>query len=75
VDWRKADTILYPVVRLRVTALAKWIAYFLSLLEAEYRISADNVHLVGHSLGAHIAGVVGVLQGSQLGRITGKITN
>lgn len=36
-------------------------------------IPMNNIHIVGHSLGAHVAGVVGDrLKGQKVNRITGE---
>lgn len=39
-------------------------------------IENDNIHLIGHSLGAHVAGVASdVLKNGRISRITGNIVN
>lgn len=46
-------------------------AEFLEFLGSETQVSFDDVHILGHSLGAHIAGYVGKYMSKKLGRITG----
>lgn len=46
-------------------------AAFLEFLGSETEVSFNDVHIVGHSLGAHIAGYVGDNASRKLGRITG----
>ena len=42
------------------------------MVQAQYGVSAENVHLIGHSLGSHIAGYAGE-RVKGLGRISGTI--
>lgn len=51
--------------------VGEYIAVFLEFLSSETRVSLDDVHVVGHSLGAHIAGYIGKYTSRKLGRITG----
>lgn len=55
-------------VEIAGVALAEFVEWLVSL-----GVSIDKVHLIGHSLGAHVAGVAGskILNG-KIGRITGK---
>lgn len=59
-----------PLVARQVTLLLYYLAELsgISLYNEEF---LSNIHLVGHSLGAHIAGFVGQDLNSQAGRITG----
>ena len=50
------------------------IAYLTERLHAKYGLSFDNVHIIGHSLGAHTAGYAGKrlrLNNHPIARITG----
>ena len=57
-----------------VPAVGKETALLLSQLNAAKGISNTRVHIVGHSLGAHIGGFVGKNMGSTIARITGDNT-
>lgn len=32
-------------------------------------VKLDNIHVIGHSLGAHVAGFAGMFSGSEVGKI------
>jgi len=54
--------------------VAAQIAYLVKRLRAKYRLCCSNVHVIGYSLGAHIAGYAGRrlrLAGCPIARITG----
>jgi len=71
VDWQRGATIPY----LQATANTQLVGRQLALLAAalvRQEASVADLHLVGHSLGAHIAGYAGNhTSGPQIGRITG----
>ncbi|XP_018427680.1 PREDICTED: pancreatic lipase-related protein 2-like [Nanorana parkeri] len=70
VDWRGGSFALYTQSANNVRVVGAEIAYFLGFLQAVYDYHMSDVYLVGHSLGAHIAGEAGKrLKG--IGRISG----
>lgn len=59
VDWEKgARTLLYPVARYRVPQVAEVVAAAIDKL-FDFGQSSEQIGMVGHSLGAHIAGLAG----------------
>ncbi|KAA0704582.1 Lipase member H [Triplophysa tibetana] len=71
VDWnRGAANLNYftPVTNTRRTAAN--ITGFIESMEKE-GTSLDSIHLIGVSLGAHVAGFIGAMLGGRVGRITG----
>lgn len=59
VDWSQASYQMYDLSRGLTSQVAYRIAQILEEFLRENNISSDLVHLIGHSLGAHIAGNVG----------------
>ncbi|XP_051471267.1 phospholipase A1 member A isoform X4 [Apus apus] len=70
VDWIYGSTAAYPSAVENVTLLALSISQLISKLLA-LGVSGTSIHIIGVSLGAHVAGLVGHFHGGQLGRITG----
>ena len=67
----------YIAARINVPTVGKRLQEFISFLQSNGKISnPDNVHLVGHSLGAHVSGMAGMYYHqnttSLLGRISGQ---
>lgn len=71
VDWSQGSYQMYDVSRQLSSSVAFRIAEILQRFLDENNIDYGLVHLIGHSLGAHIAGNVGRLMGGKLGRVTG----
>ncbi|XP_072820546.1 phospholipase A1 member A isoform X3 [Vicugna pacos] len=70
VDWVYGSTGVYFSAVENVIKLGLEISRFLSKLLA-LGVSQSSVHIIGVSLGAHVAGMVGHFYKGQLGRITG----
>ncbi|CAH1407441.1 unnamed protein product [Nezara viridula] len=74
VDWSEAGSknILYPMARNKVPEVAAVVAEFLDNLNLQFGVKLEGIHVLGHSLGAHIAGLAGYLvKRGKIGRITG----
>ncbi|MGH0185206.1 UNVERIFIED_CONTAM: hypothetical protein FKN15_016772 [Acipenser sinensis] len=59
VDWKKGGMITFTQSAHNVRVVGAEISYFLSVLEQDFKYFSSKVHLVGHSLGSHIAGEAG----------------
>lgn len=75
-DWRQYSTDLtYAGAKLRAKHIAKDIANVLKKVTYNMTVGVQDLHLVGHSMGAHITGFVGkILIDPMVPRITGKST-
>lgn len=67
-DWANIASKPYPIARNLTRALGYRIGSILSTFLANMNISFDQVHVIGHSLGAHIAGNIGKYFGGKLSR-------
>ncbi|XP_042719656.1 pancreatic triacylglycerol lipase-like [Lagopus leucura] len=70
VSWKKGARCTYSQASNNVRVVGAEIAYFVNVLIDEYSYSAADVHIIGHSLGAHVAGEAGKRRPG-IGRITG----
>ncbi|XP_052872944.1 lipase member H-like isoform X2 [Anopheles cruzii] len=60
VDWEEgASTFIYPVARYRVPKVAAVVAKLIDNLVLGLDADVDWIGIIGHSLGAHIAGIAG----------------
>ncbi|XP_014275628.1 lipase member H [Halyomorpha halys] len=74
VDWSDngSRNWLYPVSRNRVPEVAEIVAEFLDNLNKKFKVRLEDIHVIGHSLGAHISGLAGKkVTTGKIGRITG----
>ncbi|XP_063309923.1 endothelial lipase [Pelobates fuscus] len=71
VDWIFLAHQLYPDAVNNTKLVGKDIAILLDWLQDKANLSLDNVHLIGYSLGAHVAGYAGNYVNGTIGRITG----
>ncbi|XP_076440990.1 inactive pancreatic lipase-related protein 1-like [Babylonia areolata] len=70
VAWGPGARALYPKSVANTRVIGAVTAHFLTSLKEEYNVSMSRVHLLGHSLGAHVAGYVGSSVGG-IARISG----
>ncbi|KAL2089812.1 hypothetical protein ACEWY4_014500 [Coilia grayii] len=71
VDWLHRAQQHYPTsaayTKLVGRDVAKFVTWLLDVLDYPW----ENLHLLGYSLGAHVAGIAGLLTNSKVNRITG----
>ncbi|NWY03839.1 LIPR3 protein, partial [Nothoprocta ornata] len=70
VDWKEGAKGTYASAVNNLRVIGAEIAYFIKTLQQIYRYSPSQIHLIGHSLGAHTAGEAG-RRTQGIGRITG----
>lgn len=72
-DWSAgSSTINYIRARGRIREVAPVVARFIELLNRSQLVAFSNVRIVGFSLGAHAAGLVGkIVQGGRIRKIVG----
>nr|XP_023025845.1 pancreatic lipase-related protein 2-like [Leptinotarsa decemlineata] len=75
VDWSNLSHVVYVEARIHNFVVGKQLSKFLLFLMDYGNISMMSVHLIGHSMGAQISAVAGLLvemySGEKIGRITG----
>ncbi|XP_041085328.1 lipoprotein lipase-like isoform X1 [Polyodon spathula] len=71
VDWLNRAHQHYPVAAENTKLVGQDIARFIDWMEEKANFPLDNVHLIGYSLGAHVAGFAGSHASNKVGRITG----
>lgn len=71
VSWSDANRGLYHTAAHNSRIVARQLSLLLYYLNQMFAIDLSKFHIVGHSLGAHIAGFVGADNGGKVARITG----
>ncbi|MBN3306695.1 LIPE lipase, partial [Amia calva] len=71
VDWLTLAHQLYPDAVNNTKLVGHDIARLLEWLKEELNLPLENVHMIGYSLGAHVAGYAGTFVQGTVGRITG----
>ncbi|XP_059222465.1 pancreatic triacylglycerol lipase-like, partial [Stomoxys calcitrans] len=59
VDWNDYSKLNYITARANVPVVGDEVAQFIDFLNAEFDMSFSNLVVIGHSLGAHVAGYCG----------------
>ncbi|KAF7203010.1 lipoprotein lipase isoform X1 [Nothobranchius furzeri] len=71
VDWLGSAQNHYVIAAQKTQAVGQEVARFIDWIEETTNIPLDNIHLIGYSLGAHVAGFAGSHTTNKVGRITG----
>uniref|UniRef100_A0A3B4AR93 triacylglycerol lipase n=1 Tax=Periophthalmus magnuspinnatus TaxID=409849 RepID=A0A3B4AR93_9GOBI len=71
VDWLNSAQNHYVVAAQNTKAVGQEVAHFIDWIEEASNMPLDNLHLIGYSLGAHVAGFAGSHANNKVGRITG----
>lgn len=71
VDWLETAQNHYVVAAQNTKAVGQEIAHFIDWIEETTNMPLENLHLIGYSLGAHVAGFAGSHANNKVGRITG----
>ncbi|ALC45595.1 CG6271, partial [Drosophila busckii] len=71
VDWARARSVDYASSVVAVPKVGKKVAGMINFLVSQYGMSLDNTYVIGHSLGAHVAGYAGKNTNGQVHTIVG----
>ncbi|CAJ1060493.1 lipoprotein lipase [Xyrichtys novacula] len=71
VDWLYSAQNHYGVAAQNTKAVGQEVAHFIDWIEETTNMALENLHLIGYSLGAHVAGFAGSHATNKVGRITG----
>ncbi|XP_037693500.1 pancreatic lipase-related protein 2-like [Choloepus didactylus] len=71
VDWKGGSRAPYPQAVQNIQVVGAEVALLLQALSGELGCALEDAHLIGHSLGAHVAAEAGRRLGGRVGRITG----
>ncbi|MCI4383409.1 hypothetical protein PGIGA_G00026120 [Pangasianodon gigas] len=71
VDWLDTAQNHYGVVAQNTQEVGQEVGRFIDWIEETTNIPLEKIHLIGYSLGAHVAGIAGSHASKKVGRITG----
>uniref|UniRef100_H3BF25 Lipoprotein lipase n=1 Tax=Latimeria chalumnae TaxID=7897 RepID=H3BF25_LATCH len=71
VDWLTRAQQHYPTSAEYTKLVGEDIATFMDWMEEQVNYPLERIHLLGYSLGAHVAGIAGSLTNNKINRITG----
>nr|XP_022314804.1 pancreatic triacylglycerol lipase-like [Crassostrea virginica]XP_022314805.1 pancreatic triacylglycerol lipase-like [Crassostrea virginica] len=70
VNWKNGASKIYPQSAANTRVVGAAVAKFLEMLRNKHGVKMENVHVIGHSLGAQTGGYIGQ-RTPNMGRITG----
>ncbi|XP_051170626.1 pancreatic lipase-related protein 2-like isoform X2 [Leptopilina boulardi] len=71
INWLAGSVKEYSAAAKVTRQVGGYLAEFLEFLQKEVDLDLNTVHILGHSLGAHVAGFAGANLSGKIGRITG----
>uniref|UniRef100_A0A6I8N1V1 Triacylglycerol lipase n=1 Tax=Ornithorhynchus anatinus TaxID=9258 RepID=A0A6I8N1V1_ORNAN len=71
VDWKSGSRTGYTQASNNIRVVGAEVAYLIDILSSKFGYSLSDIHVIGHSLGAHAAGEAGSRVNGTVGRITG----
>lgn len=73
-DWSAiSDNPIYPIPMMTTPDVGKYYGTYLNYLVDEIGVDPLDIHLVGHSLGAHVSGFAArEIKNGKVGRISGR---
>ncbi|XP_033617289.1 pancreatic lipase-related protein 2 [Fukomys damarensis] len=71
VDWQGGSRTIYGQATQNIRVVGAEVAYLIQVLSTKLGYDPEDVHIIGHSLGAHAAAEAGRRLQGRLGRITG----
>jgi len=72
VDWKQLTyDLFYASAKINVKYIGYDIAKVLTILTNNMKVGSENIHLIGHGMGAHVVGYTGKKLNGQIPRITG----
>ncbi|XP_037626014.1 lipoprotein lipase [Sebastes umbrosus] len=71
VDWLTRANQHYPTSAAYTKLVGRDVAKFVAWIQKELQLPWERIHLLGYSLGAHVAGIAGDLTDHKISRITG----
>uniref|UniRef100_H0X5G5 Triacylglycerol lipase n=1 Tax=Otolemur garnettii TaxID=30611 RepID=H0X5G5_OTOGA len=71
VDWKSGSRTGYTQASQNIRIVGAEVAYFVEVLQSSFGYSPSDIHIIGHSLGAHAAGEAGRRLNGTIARISG----
>ncbi|GLH00072.1 Phospholipase A1 VesT1.02 [Gryllus bimaculatus] len=71
VDWSGTAASLYNIAKARTVSVGEYLAKAIKYLQSSRGLNLNDVYIIGHSLGAHIAGIAGDRLGNAAAQVVG----